>query len=409
MPFVKDLAGFVLTGGVGSDLDSAQKARIGTLSGTADGVHLGLAQPTGNLGIGHGNQIGLGLAGQEAGRGEGDLHFLFALGKRYEIRTRIGVLNLAIQALVEPLRVFGGGRGLATGKANFHAPGVYTKHTEGNLKNRSEVSRETMKVPFAELPIKDIRANPLQPRRRFDQDRLNELADSIRLHGVVQPVVVTREAEGYRLVVGERRWRASRLAGLEKIPALIQEFAPQNLLEVALIENLQRQDLNPVEEARAFQFLLREHKLTQEELAKRLGCSRPAVANAIRLLSLPSQILGDLEAGVLTAGHARAVLPVEGERNQLRAWHEIREKQLSVRATEEFIRKLHEQKPARKGARILAPDWEHIQEQLGQQLNALVKIRPSGKAKGKIELHYRDQAQLEELMDALISVSERRS
>jgi ParB family chromosome partitioning protein len=265
-----------------------------------------------------------------------------------------------------------------------------------------------MKVPFAELPIKDIRANPLQPRRRFDQDRLNELADSIRLHGVVQPVVVTREAEGYRLVVGERRWRASKLAGLEKIPALIQEFAPQNLLEVALIENLQRQDLNPVEEARAFQFLLREHKLTQEELAKRLGCSRPAVANAIRLLSLPLQILGDLEAGVLSAGHARAVLPLDGERNQLRAWHEIREKQLSVRATEEFIRKLHEHKPTRKGGRSLAPDWEHIQEQLGQQLNALVKIRPSGKEKGKIELHYRDQSQLEELMEALISVSERR-
>lgn len=265
------------------------------------------------------------------------------------------------------------------------------------------------KVPdngFAVLPLSQIRANPLQPRRRFDQDRLRELADSIQLHGVVQPVVVTREAEGYRLVVGERRWRASRLAGLEEIPALIQEFAPQNLLEVALIENLQRQDLNPVEEARAFQFLLREHKLTQDELARRLGCSRPAVANAIRLLSLPPSILGDLEAGVLSAGHARAVLSLEGERNQLRAWHEIREKQLSVRATEEFIRKLHEQKPARAGGRALSPDWEHIQQQLGQQLNAVVKIRPSSKEKGKIELYYRDQGQLEELMEVLIALTE---
>lgn len=258
---------------------------------------------------------------------------------------------------------------------------------------------------FAVLPISQIRANPLQPRRRFDQDRLQELADSIQLHGVVQPVVVTREAEGYRLVVGERRWRASRLAGLQEIPALIQEFAPQNLLEVALIENLQRQDLNPVEEARAFQFLLREHKLTQDELARRLGCSRPAVANAIRLLSLPPSILADLEAGVLSAGHARAVLSLDGERNQLRAWHEIREKQLSVRATEELIRKLHDQKPARKG-KSLAPDWEHIQQQLGQQLNAVVKIRPSSKDKGKIELYYRDQGQLEELMEVLIALTE---
>ncbi len=258
---------------------------------------------------------------------------------------------------------------------------------------------------FAVLPISQIRANPLQPRRRFDQDRLQELADSIQLHGVVQPVVVTREAEGYRLVVGERRWRASRLAGLQEIPALIQEFAPQNLLEVALIENLQRQDLNPVEEARAFQFLLREHKLTQDELARRLGCSRPAVANAIRLLSLPPSILGDLEAGVLSAGHARAVLSLDGERNQLRAWHEIREKQLSVRATEDFIRKLHEQKPARKG-KSLTPDWEQIQQQLGQQLNAVVKIRPSSKEKGKIELYYRDQSQLEGLMEVLIALTE---
>lgn len=259
---------------------------------------------------------------------------------------------------------------------------------------------------FAVLPLDEIRANPLQPRRRFDQERLQELADSIRLHGVVQPVVVTREAEGYRLVVGERRWRASRLAGLAQIPALIQEYAPQNLLEVALIENLQRQDLNPVEEARAFQFLLREHKLTQDELARRLGCSRPAVANAIRLLSLPPSILGDLEAGVLSAGHARAVLSLEGERNQLRAWHEIREKQLSVRAAEDFIRKLHEQKPSRSGGRALAPDWEQIQQQLGQQLNAVVKIRPSSKDKGKIELYYRDQSQLEDLMEVLIALTE---
>lgn len=260
---------------------------------------------------------------------------------------------------------------------------------------------------FALLPVSEIRANPLQPRRRFDQEKLQELADSIRLHGVVQPVVVTREAEGYRLVVGERRWRASQLAGVASIPALIQEMAPQNLLEVALIENLQRQDLNPVEEARAFQYLQREHSLTQDELARRLGCSRPAIANAIRLLGLPPAILQDLEAGILSAGHARAVLSVEGERHQLRVWHEIRERQLSVRGAEDFVRKLRHHKPSGRGGLGLAPDWEQIQSQLGQQLNALVKIRPAGKEKGKIELYYRDQGQLEELMEALIAVTER--
>jgi ParB family chromosome partitioning protein len=268
------------------------------------------------------------------------------------------------------------------------------------------MSRPKTPDGYAVLPLSEIRANPLQPRRRFDQEKLQELAESIRLHGVVQPVVVTREAEGYRLVVGERRWRASQLAGMATIPALIQEMAPQALLEVALIENLQRQDLNPVEEARAFQFLLREHRLTQEELARRLGCSRPAIANAIRLLGLPASILQDMEAGILSAGHARAVLSLEGERQQLKAWHEIGQRQLSVRGAEDFIRKLRHQKPLRSSRTGLAPDWEQIQSQLGQQLNALVKIRPSGKEKGKIELHYRDQSQLEELMEVLIAVTE---
>lgn len=262
---------------------------------------------------------------------------------------------------------------------------------------------------FGLLDINLVRANPLQPRRRFDQEKLQELADSIRLHGVVQPVVVTREVEGYRLVVGERRWRASQLAGLTHIPALVQEMAPQNLLEVALIENLQRQDLNPVEEARAFQYLLREHELTQEELAKRLGCSRPSVANAIRLLGLPASILNDLEAGVLSAGHARAVLALPGERAQKGAWHQIRELQLSVRGAEDFVRKQLAQQSSShpRGGLRLAPDWQQIQEQLAQQLNALVKIKPAGKSRGRIELHYRDQEQLEALMEALIAVTER--
>lgn len=260
---------------------------------------------------------------------------------------------------------------------------------------------------FTELPLDAIRANPLQPRRRFDQERLQELAESIRVHGVVQPVVVTREVEGFRLVVGERRWRASRLAGLPRIPALIQEMAPQTVLEVALIENLQRQDLNPIEEARAFKFLLQQHKLTQDELAKRLGCSRPALANSLRLLALPPQVQSDLEAGVLSAGHARAILSLEGERAQLAAWHHLREKQLSVRGAEEFVRQLLQQTPATPRQRLrLTPDWEVLQQQLAERLNAVVQIKPGGKNRGRIELHYRDQEQLELLMEALIAVTE---
>lgn len=254
-----------------------------------------------------------------------------------------------------------------------------------------------------DLALREIRENPLQPRRLFDEDKLNELAASIREHGVVQPVVVTREIEGYRLVVGERRLRASRLAGLETIPALVKEMAGQKLLEIALIENLQREDLNPIEEAQAFSYLIREHKLTQEELAQRLGCSRPAVSNALRLLALPPAVRQEVEAGCLSAGHARTVLALTTEHQQLRAWGEIKERQCSVRQAEEYVRQLLEGRERIQAPRPrLSPDWLNIQEQLGQHLNTLVKIRPGAKGKGKIELNYQTQADLERLVEFLI-------
>ena len=254
-----------------------------------------------------------------------------------------------------------------------------------------------------QLPVEQIRENPLQPRRHFDQDRLEELASSIREHGVVQPVVVTREVEGYRLVVGERRLRATRLAGLGTIPALVKEMAGQKLLEIALIENLQREDLNPIEEAQAFSYLIREHKLTQEDLARRLGCSRPAVSNALRLLALPPTVRQDVEAGFLSAGHARAVLALPTERQQLRAWNEMKDKQCSVRQAEELIRQILEGRPQVPSARPrLDADWAQVQEQLGQHLSTVVKIRPGTKGRGKIELCYQDQHELERLVEILI-------
>lgn len=252
------------------------------------------------------------------------------------------------------------------------------------------------------LPLAQIRENPLQPRRIFRDEALAELAASIREYGIVQPVVVTRESEGYRLVVGERRCRAARLAGLQEIPALVKEMAGPKLLEVALIENLQREDLNPVEEAQAFSYLLKEHKLTQEELAEKLGCSRPAVTNALRLLALPPSVRQDLESGMLTAGHARAVLSLNTENQQLRAWEEIKRREFSVRQAEEFVRSLGEEKRDLPPRASLNPDWQQIQEQLGQHLNTLVRILPGVRGKGKIELCYKDQEQLERLVEMLI-------
>lgn len=258
---------------------------------------------------------------------------------------------------------------------------------------------------FQMLPIRSVRANPLQPRRRFDQDKLQELAESIKLHGVVQPVVVTREVEGYRLVVGERRWRASQLAGLKTIPALVREMTPQAVLEVALIENLQRHDLNPVEEARAFRFLIREHQLTQEDLAQRLGCSRPTVTNSMRLLNLPRSVQEDLEAGVLSAGHGRALLSLPDERARTRVWREAMDGNWSVRQLEARVRALLSDRPVQQPPGLEA-DWRVIQEQLAQSLGARVEIRPRGPERGRIELHYTDQGQLVHLVEALIAVTE---
>lgn len=261
-----------------------------------------------------------------------------------------------------------------------------------------------------EIPLAELRENPLQPRRHFDEDRLAELAESIRVHGVVQPVVVTRAAEGYRLVVGERRCRAARLAGLESIPALVREMADQQILEIALIENLQREDLNPIEEAQAFSYLLREHDLTHEQLGERLGCSRPAITNALRLLSLPDEIRADLEAGLLTPGHARAVLALEEEGRRLAAWREIRSRSMSVRQAEEFVAGLATVRPGRRTARSstrLSPDWLEVQDQLQHYLGTEVKIQPKAGGKGRLELHYRDTDELERLVEMLVYLGER--
>ncbi len=271
-------------------------------------------------------------------------------------------------------------------------------------------SQETLpaqnQTGVTEIPLESLRENPLQPRRRFDQEKLEELAASIQEYGVVQPVVVTREGDGYRLVVGERRCRAARLAGLTSIPALIRELAGPRLLEVALIENIQRDDLNPIEEAQAYSFLLREHEWTQEELASRLGRSRPAVTNALRLLALPDPIKLDLEEGVLSSGHARTVLSLDSEHKQLEAWSTMRKSGCSVRQAEALV--ANWARPLRAvRKKDLAPDWMEIQSHLEHKLGSVVRIRPKAKGKGHIELAYSNSDELERLVELLIYLGER--
>ncbi|MDD4680912.1 MAG: ParB/RepB/Spo0J family partition protein [Clostridia bacterium] len=254
------------------------------------------------------------------------------------------------------------------------------------------VSEEMNKGETAlEIKVGAIIPNSFQPRRTFDEDKLAELADSIKTHGVVQPLVVRKIANGkYELVVGERRLRACRSLNLSTVPALIKEYTDEQMMEIALIENIQRQDLNPVEEAYAYKRLLEEFKFTQEEVAQKISKSRSFVANMVRILQLPQAILDKVVGGELTIGHVRPLLALKEEAQQIKAAEEIIIKQLTARQAEELAKNLL--KPAlksgkKKKANKLTPDLLDLENRLRDTCGTKVTIRNKGE-KGKIEIEY---------------------
>lgn len=255
------------------------------------------------------------------------------------------------------------------------------------------------------LPLYKIEPNPEQPRREFDEEALQALSESIATHGLIQPLTVREMESGYyQIIAGERRWRASRMAGLSEVPAVIIEADDRKAMELALIENLQRQDLNPVEEALGYQCLIEDFGLTQEDAAKRVGKSRPAVANALRLLNLPQQILDMLKSGKLTAGHARAVLSVKNEKKQLEAAQKISALDLSVRQAELLCRNLsREPAPEPKKAPLAVDYVAECEKNLSKQLGRGVKI-VNGKRKGRFELEFYGEDDLQVLLDALMTL-----
>ena len=254
------------------------------------------------------------------------------------------------------------------------------------------------------LPLHKIEPNPDQPRRDFDPEELEELAESIRTHGVIQPLTVREMPNGYyQIIAGERRWRASRLAGLEKIPAVIIEADDKKAMELALIENLQRSDLNPVEEANGYDSLIREYGLTQEEAAARVGKSRPAVANALRLLSLCEWVLDKVRSGELTAGHARAILQLKSEKKQLEAAQKISALGLSVRQAEMLCKNMTRE-PEKQPPIVLEVNYvAECEKNLSKHLGRGVKI-VNGKRKGHFELEFYGQDDLQVLLDALMKI-----
>lgn len=250
---------------------------------------------------------------------------------------------------------------------------------------------EQLKDSVVELKITDINPNGEQPRKRFDEDSLQELASSITENGVIQPIIVVKKGTGYRIVAGERRWRASRLAGLSVIPAIIRDLTDLQTMEQALIENIQRQDLNPLEEAYAMDRLMKEHGLTQEQLSKKLGKSRPAIANTVRLMAVDESIQDYIRNGDLTAGHARALLALNSVEEQKKAADVILSKELSVRETEEYVRRLLMPKPEKtkdnpeldKNSAAIALSTKDVERKLTKYFGTRVKLKVKDQIKGK--------------------------
>ncbi len=257
---------------------------------------------------------------------------------------------------------------------------------------------------YRELPIYKVEPNPDQPRRDFDEEELQALADSISVHGVIQPLTVRELPSGYyQIIAGERRWRAARMAGLSDVPAVVVEADDRKAMELALIENLQRQDLNPVEEALGYQALINEYGLTQEDTASRVGKSRPAVANSLRLLSLNPEVLEKLKAGELTAGHARAILSLKSEKKQLEAAQKIIALALSVRQAETLCRNMNKEPAPEKAVTLEVNYVAECEKSLSKHLGRGVKI-VNGKRKGRFELEFYGEEDLQNLLDALMTL-----
>ncbi|WMJ82717.1 ParB/RepB/Spo0J family partition protein [Oscillospiraceae bacterium LTW-04] len=260
---------------------------------------------------------------------------------------------------------------------------------------------DTADVSVSTLAIGEIEPNQDQPRKEFSPEALSQLAESIKEHGILQPLVVRPRPNGrYQIVAGERRWRASRIAGLSELPVIIRELTDEQAFEVALVENLVRADLNPIEEALGYRTLVETFSMTQERIAQRVGRSRSAVANALRLLSLPKEVLAMLEKGNLSSGHARALLPLN-EKDALEAANRVVSQALSVRQTEQLVKQMLKAPPAPKAPPLTPSFYREMELALKDTLSRRVKVISKGKGKGELVLEFYSDEELRELGEKL--------
>lgn len=273
-------------------------------------------------------------------------------------------------------------------------------HTITRENDDNNVSRETI------LNINKIEPNKDQPRTHFEEDALHELADSIKLHGIIQPLIVHRVGERYEIIAGERRWRAARIAGLKEIPVIIKDYTSQQVLEIALIENIQREDLNAIEEALAYEKLVNEFNLKQDEVAERVGKSRVAVTNSLRLMKLDKRVQQMVIDDMITGGHARALLAITDPDSQHMVAMKVFDEKLSVRETEKLVKNLTKVKPEKEVA-ITKEDsfiYKDLEEKLKNVFGSKVEIQRGPKHNGKIQIEYYSQDDLDRIIDLIASI-----
>ena len=272
-----------------------------------------------------------------------------------------------------------------------------------------EVVKEVVKEVEQKVKITQIEPNKSQPRKQFDEDALQELADSIKQYGVLEPLIVTKKGKFYEIIAGERRWRAARLAGVKEVPVVIREYTDREIMEISLIENIQREDLNPIEEALAYESLINEYSLTQEEVAEKVSKNRSTIANSLRLLKLCDEVRQMIIEDKLTTGHARALIPIEDAELQTEAANFIFDNKLSVRDTEIYIKKLlsipKESKENFVATNDLSIFYNDIESRLKDILGAKIAIKSKNNEKGKIEINYYSQDELERITEMLYSIN----
>lgn len=272
-----------------------------------------------------------------------------------------------------------------------------------------EVVKEVVKEVEQKIKINLIEPNKSQPRKQFDEEALQELSDSIKKYGVLEPLIVTKKGDYYEIIAGERRWRAARMAGIKEVPVVIRDYTDKEIMEISLIENIQREDLNPIEEAEAYEALISEYNLKQEEVAERVSKSRSTITNSLRLLKLCEDVRQMVMYNMISTGHARALIPIEDPKLQYETAAIVYDQKLSVRETEAYVKSILEKKPEKeekqKPQKDLSVFYSDIENKLKSILGAKIAIKASNNDKGKIEINYYSQDELDRITEMLYSIN----